>query len=255
MRNFQACNLDWDQKRGQGYLEAVMEKCECDGFVISEFDHETVLLNKAIELCNRKYLWFLTTDLDIMYPDTPYLMVEWMEAHPEVGAMIPNRQGERFVGGRMPYKKYLEDNTAMMYRMSVGARFDEEFFLTGWSDLDFGESIEAAGFEVWVDPRTCVNKHPTLYGSWPTFRSAYNARNRLLLEAKWYWCGIENWKGVDVWNAANPDRRIPTIYELAFWGEQTLIKFAESVNHEHPQILIKDGQDSGNTDWRFDAIL
>lgn len=249
MQKFIACVIDWNEKRGAESITKIQELCDCPGFVISEYNHETVLLNKAIERCQNDYLWFLTSDLEIMYPETPHLMVEWMEAHPEVGAMIPNREGERHVGGFSPYKKYLEDGTALMYRMSVGSSYDEEFVFTGWSDLDFGGAIEQAGYEIWVDPRTCVNKHPTPYGSWTSFRGAYNARNRILLEAKWCWAGPDKWQGVNDWNENNPTRRIPTIYELAFWDEQTLTRFAESVCMEHPQILFKDGQGTGNEGW------
>lgn len=252
MQKFQACVIDWNEKRGAEHLTKIQLMCDCPGFVISEYNHETVLLNKALDRCQSDYLWFLTSDLEIMYPETPHLMVEWMENHPEIGAMIPNREGERHVGGFSPYKKYLEDGTALMLKMSVGARYDEEFLFTGWSDIDLGGTIERLGYEVWVDPRTCVLKHPTPYGSWSAFRSAYNARNRLLLEAKWYWSqSVGGWGGIEDWNASFPSRRIPTIYELAFWDEQRLMRFATSVNMEHSQILIKDGQDSGNTDWRW----
>lgn len=252
MPTFTACVIDWDANRGRDFAFDIETKCGCPVIIISDYNHETVLLNRAIDICEHKfeYLWFLTSDLEIMYPETPHLMIDYMQRNPEVGAMMPNREGERYVGGHGPYKKYLEDGTALMYRMSVGARYDEELLFTGWSDLDFGGEIEKAGYEIWVDPRTCVNKHPTPYGSWSAFRIAYNARNRLILEAKWYWCGRGKWAGVESWNVNNPERRIPTVFELAFWDEQRLERFAKSVNMEHPQILIKDGQDSGNINWR-----
>jgi hypothetical protein len=245
--------ISWNEKEAQEYAEHIENFCDVPIAILSERNHETILLNIAILACRADYIWFLKPDIDLIFPDTVFLMAKWMDEHPDVGVLCPNREGEpHYVGGRWPFDKYLADNTAILYRKSVGARFDPEFFFTGWSDLDFGEEVRYRGFRVQVDPRTSVLKHPTPYGSWSSFRRAYNARNRLLLEAKWWWVGRENWQGIDHYNKkAPPEVRIPTMFELAWWSEDRLNAFADSVNHEHPQILLDAGMGAGNEKWRI----
>ena len=235
------------------YAQHIRDFCAVPAYPITDLDHETVVLNKAIDSCQEEFLWFLTPDVDLIYPDTPVLMAEWMKAHPQVGVVCPNREGEQpYTGGRWPFNKYLADNTAILYRMSVGARFDNDFIFAGWNDLDFGLEVEWRGYSVQVDPRISVNKHFTTYGSWSSFRSAVNARNRLVLEAKWYWNRRDNWQGVDAYNATAPeDRRIPHMCELSWWSEERLNALTASVNHEHPQIMLTGGDDPGNRGWRM----
>lgn len=243
----------WNNQIALDYVDYIKQECDLDALVISMIDHETRVLNYGLDQCEGyDYAWLLTPDLIISYPETPYQMAEWLDEHPDVAVLIPNREGEpRNFGGFEPYDKYLADGTAMIFRLSIGIRFDEEFIFTGWSDLDFGNEVEYQGYKVQVDPRTSVIKRATPYGSWSSFRAAYNARNRLLLEAKWHWAGRDGWRGVENWNEQNPERKIPSMFELAWYSETRLDKFAEGVNMEHPQILIKDGQDSGNVDWEF----
>jgi hypothetical protein len=253
-----AAIISWDAEKARQFnIDLIVRFPVLQGntLTVSGFDHEVKLLNYAIEYLadSADYIWFLTPDLEFIYEDTVDTMVAWMDKHPDVGVLCPNREGEpRFFAGRIPYDKYLQDNTAIVYRTSVGARFDPEFIFTGWNDLDFGEEVMHRGYKVQIEPRVSVRKHPTKYGSWSAFRRAYNARNRLLLEAKWYWVGRGDWAGVDAYNRrCKPDCRIPTMFELAWWPEDVLNRFADSVNHEQPRILLKDGQGTGNENWRF----
>lgn len=252
--NFQTFVFHWNIDRSYQLANYYRDRLEVNPIQIIEKDHETKILNHALDLCELDYAYFVT-DEEIIYPETVRWMAEWLDEHPDVGLIRPNIEGEpRNFGGYEPYDKYLSDGTSIIIRKSTGVRFDEEFLFTGWSDLDIGEEMMHQGFKVQVDPRTSVLKQPTHYANFSTFRKGYNARNRLLLEAKWYWCGRDDWQGVDEWNKQNPIMAIPTIFELAWWSDQRLEDFAESVNMEHPQILIKDGQDSGNTDWRIDNV-
>ncbi len=246
MKDISAVVIHWDKKLAAEYCEHVFEFCGVTASPISMFGHEVDLLNWAIETCREKYLWFLTPDVELLYKDTAELLVETLNENSQVGVVLPNRQDDRYLMGYTPYRKYLADGTAMLYRMEVGAKFDEDFIFTGWNDLDFGLEVEDRSYEVWVDPRTAVKKSETAYGSWSSFRSAYNARNRILLEAKWCWAtGI--WQGVQHYNDnCEKNKRIPTEYELAWWSDERLVAFTASVNHEHPQII--DGG-CGNEEW------
>ncbi len=242
----------WDNDIALGYLDQLEDRFRVPGFVISDFAHETVLLNRAIDFCEADFLWMLTPDVVVPYDDTLDKILEVMD-NPKVGAVLPNRQNDIGVGGNVPYKKYLGDGTALLLRMSIKARYDEEFIFTGWSDLDIGNEIERLGYEVWVDPRTAVHKKETAYGSWSSFREAYNARNRLLLEAKWHWVGYDDWRGISFYNLnCARNRRIPTEFELAWWSGEEHDRFAKSVYMEQPWILLKDNQGTGNEEWTFE---
>jgi DNA-binding Lrp family transcriptional regulator len=248
----QAAIFHWDVERARKYAKYVQEATGVDTFLVTDKNHETILLNQAIDMCDAPYLWFLTPDVALPYLDILDRLLQVMKEFPQVGVVLPNRQNDVGVGGNIPYKKYLADGTAMLYRVECGMWFDEEFIFTGWNDLDFGLMLEANDYEVWVDPRTAVHKQETSYGSWSSHRRAYNAANRLHLEAKWYWHEGE-WPGLKIYNEFCPkDKRIPTAFDLAWWSEERLNAFADSVKEmEHPQILIKDGGHSGNIDWEF----
>lgn len=242
-----------NEKEARDYADYVQDFCGVPSHPICDLGHESDVLNKAINLCQSDYVWFLTPDVELLYPETPMQAQEWMKCHPTVGVICPNREGEpRYVGGRWPYDKYLADNTAIIYCKEVGAYFDPDFMFAGWNDLDFGYEVEYRGFKVQVDPRTSVRKSFTAYGSWSSFRRAYNARNRLVLEAKWYWVGRDRWQGVEAYNeTASRERRIPGLFELNWWSEERLEALTVSVNHEHPQIMLRGGNDPGNLDWRL----
>jgi hypothetical protein len=252
--NLEAWIFSWDVPKAEEYARQVGDLCDVETHILCRYDHESSVFNEAIRRCKTDYIWLLTVDVDIIYPQTASLMVEYLEHNGTVGVLCPNREGEApYVGGRWPYDKYLADNTAIVYRRSVGAEFDPEYVFAGWNDLDFGEEVKWRGHKVQVDPRISVNKHFTPYGSWTGFRRAFNARNRLLLEAKWCWVGRENWQGVDYYNEkAPPEARIPTMFEMSCWSEEYCQKFADSVNHEHPQLLLgEEGNDPGNLKWRM----
>ena len=233
------------------FAEYIQDFCDISVGIVRGFDHETSVLNQMIYYCDTDYLWFIHPDDKIIDRNTPHVLAEYLDDNPKVGAVLPDVSGEQPYW-RKPESWYLKDNTCTMYRMSVGAKFDKDFIFTGWNDLDFGEEIIWNSYEVHLPHNTSVLKGNTQYGSWSSFRSAYNARNRLLLEAKWYWVGRGKWDNVDVYNVTcDKDRCIPTMFELAWWSEETLNRFANSVNMEHPQILLKDGQGTGNENWRL----
>lgn len=266
----QAAILHWDKNQAKAYAQYIQHDFRIETFLITGKDHETILCNQAIDQCKAEFLWFLTPDIKLPHPGVLDSILDVMTIKPEIGVVLPNRQNDIGVGGKEPYKKVLENGTAQLYRMSVGARFDKEFIFTGWNDLDFGNEVERRGYEVWVDPRTAV-EHFTAYGSWSAFRNAYDARNRLLLEAKWYWPEAwagsltdgqhwpqvemqeRNWRGLETYNqTCAPNRRIPTIFELAWWSTEKLQAFVASVEMEHPYILVAHNGLSGNTDWTFE---
>jgi len=241
----------WGDQKTVEFINKIEKMCQVEVKAGNGFDHEPVILNKMIDRCEAKYLWFLDIDDIIIYPETPYLLADYLDANPSVGVVMPDVSSEK-PNWRQPENWYLRDGTCMMYRMECGAKFDTDFVFTGWNDLDFGEEVIWRGYEVHLPHNVSVNKGATSYGSWSNFRQAYNARNRLLLEAKWYWVGRGNWLGIDAYNiACDPLKRIPTMFELAWWSEEYLLKFAHSVNMEHPYILLKDGQGTGNETWRL----
>jgi hypothetical protein len=235
------------------YVEFVKDRFHIDAIHVQKLDHEPRVLNHALSTISCRYIWILTPDVELYDPRTLNSLKEVLDGDDEIGVVAPNRERDPLVGGHTPYEKYLQDGTAILYRRSIGVLYDEEFIFTGWNDVDFGESIQAAGYKCYVDPRVAVAKTPTPYGSWTSFRGGYNARNRLLLEAKWWW--VNDWRGTKWFNETYPAQRIPTQFELAWWDEQRLTRFAESVNMEHPQILIKDGQNSGNVGWSWEVFL
>lgn len=249
-----AVMADWDNG-AEEYAEKLTKFCGVETLVVPGYDHEPVVLNRAIEQADGDYVWFTDVDDTIIYPDTAHVLATFLDRYPQVGVACPHREGEPR-GTNQPYVWYLEDNTCTMYRKSVGARFDPDFFFTGWNDLDFGEEVKHLGFQVVKYGLISVQKSHTAYGSWSKFRSAYNARNRLLLEAKWYWVGIDKWVDVDYYNKeqAKAGQQIPTMFELAWWSEEKLDKFAASVDMEHPQIYQMDGKGPGNENWSIENI-
>jgi len=242
-----------NEEEARQFARHVQESCDVEAHIMCDLGHEPVVLNRIIDLCQSEFVWFLTPDVELIYPETPHIMAEWMKDHPTVGVLCPNREGEApYTGGRWPFDKYLADNTAILYRKSVGAYFDPDFIFAGWNDLDFGNEVEYRGFTVQVDPRISVKKIFTAYGSWSSFRNAYNARNRLVLEAKWYWVGRDKWQGVDAYNRnCALEERIPGMFELSWWAEERLNAFTASVDHEHPQIRLTGGDDPGNLKWQM----
>lgn len=243
--------LSWSDDAYE-YAEAVRALCHVPTTVFRMYSHEVAVLNYVLANCRAPYCWLLT-DEKIVYPETPHLMAEWMDAHKEVAVMVPNREGEPpGTPCKTPYRKYLADNTAMMVRTEAGLRFDREYPFTGWSDLDFGLEAEYQGYEVHVETRASVVKGMTPYGAWSSYRRAVNARSRLLLEAKWYWIGRRDWRGIDTYNQhCEPGRRIPTVYEMFCWSNEELDAFCGSVNHEHPQIQKGIDGRAGNEDWKW----
>jgi hypothetical protein len=259
MSKVEAVIISWDRDKAHAMAEDVKALFAIQSHIVCDQDHETALLNRGLDLASKaEYVWFLDPGLEFVHGDVLRLMVDWLDARPKVGLMVPNREAEPANDALKPFTHYLADGSAFLYRNSVQARFDEEFIFTGWSDLDFGESVRDLGYVIQVDPRRSIHKRWTAYGDWSSFRRAYDARNRLLLEAKWYWSVdpshgilVRDWRGVEDWNERHPERRIPTMFEMAWWGELAQNAFAESVYMEHPQILTVEGKGSGNENWRY----
>lgn len=246
--------LSWADD-AEAYAGRIEKLCRIKCSVLKMYADETSVLNTALSMCASPYCWLLTNE-QVTYPETPHVMVEWMQGHDDVGVMCPNREGEPPGTPRaLPYRKYLADNTAIMVRRSVGARFDDDFKFTGWSDLDYGLEVEWRGYAVQIETRVSVIKGMTPYGSWSSYRRAINAANRLLLEAKWYWVGRKAWRSHAYYNRYQAHilnlPRIPTIYELCCLSNDELDAFCDSVNHEHPQIQKGIDGRAGNEDWKW----
>ena len=131
MGTIQLAVPDWDNGATE-YAKKIALFCGLQHIlVVRGFDHEPIVLNKMIDQCTTDYLWILTDD-QIINPKTPYLLAEYLDRNPEVGVVVPDREEEP---PRTPEQWYLADNTAIMYRVSVGARFDEEFFFRYFNHL------------------------------------------------------------------------------------------------------------------------
>jgi len=246
---------DWGDGFAQLHASKISDFCGIEAIAVRGYDHEPVVLNRMIEEADGDYVWFTDIDDTIIYPDTAHVLATFLDRYPQVGIACPHRSSEPR-GANQPYVWYLEDNTCAMYRKSVGAKFDPDFIFTGWNDLDFGEEVKHLGFQVVKYGLISVQKSHTPYGDWSNFRSAYNARNRLLLEAKWYWVGRAKWQGVDHYNElqAEHGKEIPTMFELAWWSEDKLNRFAASIDMEHPQIYELADKGPGNEEWSINNI-
>jgi hypothetical protein len=248
----------WDIEAVKKQAQYLGDELGLNAMYYIKYEYEAKVINEAIETCKfyggstAKYMWYVEPDVDVSrFPDTPGVMASYLDNNPSTALIRPNREGEDPIS--RVYKKYLDDGTAWMFRLSSPVRWDPDFIYTGWGDLDFSNAIEHEHELPTLYELRSVVKRFTSYGSWSTYRNAYGARNRLLLEAKWYWVGIEDWMGVDHYNAeiAAHHERIPGAIELAGWSEEMHNQFVASVDLEHPQIRIPQKGHPGNVGWHI----
>jgi len=245
--------LGWDKAAAVKQCERAAKLVGDDRRVhwLCRYDHEPAVQNYALEHCHSKYWHFLHTDVQIPHPHYLEEMYEYMEAHPGVGLIRPNREGERCNMAAHPHRKYW-DGIAPLYRMSVGARFDEDFIFTQSQDLDFGYEVDYLGYQVLVDPRVSVNHSWTAYGAKPPFYFGYAARNHLLLDVKWRKVGRKDWKGLEWYNGqVSLGERIPTMFELAGYSREQLQMFSDSVETE----MWEFKKDTGNLTWQNPVVM
>lgn len=223
---------------------------------------ESTNYNHMIHLSESQgYRFILVTDTDVnfLHDQTIPKMYEWLRDNNEAGSIRPWRNGEPAQSAHYPpEKKYVEDGTAMMWRLKTGMYYDEEFLFTGWSDLDAGNELEYRGYANYNDRRYPVlhdragsNSH--VYSS---FLNAAKKRNKLILDFKWHLVGRERWAGVECYNSsASLEKRIPTINQLASYSNEQQEAFGQSVSPEHHQIWVKDHHDNPNLVWMNPVIV
>jgi hypothetical protein len=218
--------------------------------------------NRMIESSERLgFRFILVTDTDVEFPhqETIPKMYEWLRDNDKAGSIRPWRNGEPAQSAHYPPdKKYVEDGTAMMWRLRTGMYYDEEFLFTGWLDLDAGNELEHLGYTNYSDRRWPVlhdragsNSH--VHSS---FLNAAKKRNKLILDFKWYLVGRDRWEGADRYNASvSVERRIPTINQLAAYSNVQQDIFGQSISPEHHQIWVKDGHENPNLVWMNPLIV
>lgn len=204
-----------------------------------------------------KYIEFLDSDVEVLHDKTIPTLYERLMSTPKAGSIRPWRCGEHIEPWAVLEDKYVDDNTAMMFRLDMGIWFDEELLFTGWSDVDFGSEIEYAGYRNYSDKRYPV-RHDlgrTAEHSKSTFLEAMKKRNKLIVDYKWWKGKRENWSGVEAYNAILPlDERIPSMNMIAAMSDENQRLFADSIHGEHAQIFLKDGEIMPNLSWKNPLI-
>jgi len=205
-----------------------------------ELNHEPRVWNTVLKMTKATFVHFLHCDVEIVHQEYLETMLNYISRHPEVGLIRPNREGEPRKPLASPFPKWF-DGIAGVIRLETEVLCDEDFIFTQWFDLDLGYEIEWRGYRVLVDPRVSVFHPPRDYSKKPPFYHAYSARNKLLLDMKWHEIGRKKWYGLGIYNKkAPPERRIPTVYELAAMTTEELKRFTSSVNMELAEIVGKN---------------
>lgn len=205
-----------------------------------------------------KYVLITDSDVSFLHRETIPKMYEWMEKTPNAGSIRPWRKGERPEPYVLPEEKYIDDSTATMFRLGIGAYMDEEFVYTGWADLDLGVEIESLGYKNYNDRRYPVshNMDGSNRHSQSSIIQAIKKANKLRLDFKRYKVGINNWKGTKAYNdSVSPEERIPTMNQLVYYSDEDQKLFQESVSPEHHQIWVKDGHINPNLTWKNPVIV
>ena len=193
-----------------------------------------------------KYMMGLDADVEIIHDKTIPEMYKWISSTPDCGSIRPCREGEEAqVSSYPPQVKYVDDGTALMWRLGIGAYWCEEMPFTGWCDLEFGKELEYLGYKNYHDRRWPVSHSrvgSNSHGS-SNILQALKKRNKLLHDIKWYVVGRANWKGIEVYNATVPvEKRIPTVNQLVAYSNIDQDRFNQSVHPEHIPIFIKDNR-------------
>jgi hypothetical protein len=213
---------------------------------------------RASEESGYRYMMALDADVEIPHEQTIPKMYEWIASQSQCGSIRPWREGEPVnPSAYPPDKKYIDDGTALMWRIGIGIYWCEELSFTGWMDLEFGCELEYHGYANYNDRRWPV-KH-SLAGSRRHSSSnalqALKKRNKLIHDFKWYLVGRDKWSGVGWYNANAPlERCIPTINQIVAYSNEDQDRFNQSVSPEHHQIWVKDGHENPNLVWKNPMI-
>ena len=213
----------------------------CD-FTKHEPDNYNVCIKESIAR-GFKYAQFIDSDVEVPHRETILALYNFIASTSDAGSVRPWRSGETPMPYQVPSPWYVDDNTAMMFRLDIGVFFDEEFLFTGWSDLDFGSEIEFRGYKNYNDRRWPVmhNLARSRGHTKSTCLQAMKKRNKLIVDYKWWWCGRENWRGVESFNSTIPvEKRIPTMQQIVSMSNEDQHTLAESIDPEHTQIYRKD---------------
>ncbi len=207
-----------------------------------------------------KYILFADSDVEFIHQETIPKMYESITGnrYPKMGSIRPWRKGEEAQPSFGLEEKYVDDNTAMMFRLDMGVWFDEEFLFTGWSDYDVGLEIEYKGWKNYSDRRYPVKHYMDRSNahSKSTCLLALKKRNKLILDYKWWMCGRDKWCGIELFNETLPlERRVPTMQQIVAMSDENQHLFSESVSPEHHNIWVKDGHEDPNLVWENPIIV
>jgi hypothetical protein len=225
--------------------------------------HETENLNLTIDRTAERGLkfWHMVND-DVEYRcvETIPAMYDYIRAYSDVGAIHPWTEGEIAEPNAMPYDAYLQDATGLLAKVDINGwmlHWDESFLFTGWADLDIGFEINRHGGRILNDRRYPV-KHVlanTRKRGQKKFLLAMERRNRLILTAKWDVVGIDGWRGVNEYNkTVPPEKKIPSMFEIANYTTDEQDLFAHSVVYEHPPIYKMNGEVDPTLFWENPII-
>jgi hypothetical protein len=218
--------------------------------------------NRVIRISeNEGFRFILVADSDVefIYDETIPKMYEWMRDTGKAGSVRPWRKGEPAQSAHYPLEvKYVEDGTALMWRLKTGMYYDEEFKFTGWSDLDAGNELEYLGYLNYNDRRYPV-MHDMTGSNSHSKSSCLNAlkkRNKLILDIKWHKIGRANWLGVEEYNrGVDVEERIPTVNQIVAYSNERQEMFGQSISPEHHQIWVKDHRENPNLVWKNPVVV
>jgi len=252
MQDVEAWVYSWDRLANGRMAKALQERCGVERVsTLCMKDHEPVVLNYALDHATASFVLIMHAGIKIVHDEFVEVMRDFLLRNPKAGLISPNREGEARHEGGVP-RPWWYDGTAGLFRRCE-IRFDEDFIFSQWNDVDVGLAYQAAGYTVWRDPRVSVDYRFRPFGERSAFYHAYAARNKLLLDSKWHRWGMGGWDGVDAYNeSVAEERRIPTMYDLAWYGEEELRLFAESVEGELAWILPGDNP---NLVWENPVVL
>lgn len=226
--------------------------------------HEPQNYNHCIDESVRMgYKYILISDSDVTYAhqETIPAMYDSIINIPQCGSIRPWRQGEKPEPDAKLDLKYVDDNTSMLMRLDIGARYDEIYLFTGWSDLEIGMEIERLGYWNMSDRRWPVSHDPTRSRSHnkSSALDALKKRNKLIHDWKWWGWGYDRWTnsgGLDGFNAEMPiEKRIPSMQQIIAYSNEDQKIWGDSICPEHHQIWVKDHRENPNLTWLNPLIV
>jgi len=253
--NLEAWVYGWDEVANQHLATVLRERCGVDKVGTENMKaHEPQVLNAILDRATSDYVLIMHAGIEVLSYNFVELMYDFMVENPSAGLISPNREGEPYQPNLRP-KKWWYDGVSGVF-LRCGVRFDEEMIFSQWNDVGIGLEYQRQGLTVWRDQRVSVRYQFRDFGSRSDFYHSYAARNKLLLDTKWYLVGGDFWPGVEKYNASVPEEmRIPTMFDLATYRTQELEMFAESIETELHFFLCQDGGKNPNLTWENPVIL